>query len=523
MLASLTPFAAKIGHRNPGLVLLQNPDDLLFRKTIALHALVLVMGQSELQTGLSPWGKVRAPQSEPDAFKTRFSARDNSGRLYDSRTGLHRLYRYGHRKVAELCHAQSSERVEDRVEIKIPKIHYSVFERIQSGTDSYRPLGLPERYEVVADDGSIIPSTKYETLEQSRIRAEIQERAWDLVWWRRIINLSITTASTFLLLYPIFLYLPTISSEIPPLLFPLFDFLSVIGTLPLSSFWTNAYTRNPYLFVSTVAIIIALCAVGAKLKKRIEDRKRAAWGLASALGLARSTCDRSYLHQGITFRIRTSKLYQLLAKVLRLRIAPLGYAALSAFLSVYLIAATLNRVALLQEDGSGAFCTSTVASRNLRVGERVEVEFPIHQLCYSTGLVLEEDALYRFTFEEANPWSDGDIPTSMGGYRLADIPTARRPVILLAQLFKRNLSQPFFRVIMRIGVQTNNEQFVGDDLTSSPESNAGRSFFFQTLRAKRTGELFLYVNDVIISIPGYVDRFYRNNRGSAVVTVERRQ
>jgi hypothetical protein len=51
-------LAAQIGDRNAGLVLLQDPDDLLFRKTIALHALVLVLGQSELQTGLSPRGKV---------------------------------------------------------------------------------------------------------------------------------------------------------------------------------------------------------------------------------------------------------------------------------------------------------------------------------------------------------------------------------------------------------------------------------------------------------------------------------
>lgn len=386
-------------------------------------------------------------------------------------------------------------------EIKIPKIHYSVFERIQSGTDSYRPLGLPERYEVVADDGSIIPSTKYETPEQSRARAEYQERAWDLVWWRRIVNLSITTASAFLFLYPIFLYLPTISFETPPLLIPLFNLLSVIGTVPLISFWANAYANNPYIFGSTVAIIIALCAVGAKLKKRIEDEKRSAWGLAG------STYDRSYLHQGITFRIRTSKLYQLLAKVLRLWIAPSSYAALFAFLSVYLIAATLNRVALLQESGSGAFCQSAGPLRAVGVGVRVEVEFPIHQLCYSTELLLEEGVRYRFTFKEATPWFDGDIPTSMGGYRLADIPTARRPVILLAQLFKRNLSQPFFRVIMRIGARTNNEQLVGDDLSGSPESNAGQGFFFQTLRANRTGELFLYVNDVIISIPGYVDFF----------------
>jgi len=51
-------LATQIGDRNAGLVLLQNPDNLLFRKVVALHALVLVMGQNELQTGLSPWGKV---------------------------------------------------------------------------------------------------------------------------------------------------------------------------------------------------------------------------------------------------------------------------------------------------------------------------------------------------------------------------------------------------------------------------------------------------------------------------------
>jgi len=39
-------------------VLLQNPDDLLFRKATALHALVLVVGQSELQPGLSQRGNV---------------------------------------------------------------------------------------------------------------------------------------------------------------------------------------------------------------------------------------------------------------------------------------------------------------------------------------------------------------------------------------------------------------------------------------------------------------------------------
>ena len=53
-------LAAQIGDRHAGLMLLQDPDDLLFRKAAALHALVLVVGQNELQTGLNPRGKVTA-------------------------------------------------------------------------------------------------------------------------------------------------------------------------------------------------------------------------------------------------------------------------------------------------------------------------------------------------------------------------------------------------------------------------------------------------------------------------------
>jgi hypothetical protein len=61
-------LAAQIGDRNAGLMLLQDSDDLLFRKAATLHALVLVWGQNELQTGLSPWGKVISPLATNDLF-----------------------------------------------------------------------------------------------------------------------------------------------------------------------------------------------------------------------------------------------------------------------------------------------------------------------------------------------------------------------------------------------------------------------------------------------------------------------
>src|SRR4029077_11999699 len=49
--ASITDamLAAQIGDRNAGLMLLQNSDDLLFRKAAALHALVLVWARTNFK------------------------------------------------------------------------------------------------------------------------------------------------------------------------------------------------------------------------------------------------------------------------------------------------------------------------------------------------------------------------------------------------------------------------------------------------------------------------------------------
>ena len=41
------------------------------------------------------------------------------------------------------------------------------------------------------------------------------------------------------------------------------------------------------------------------------------------------------------------------------------------------------------------------------------------------------------------------------------------------------------------------------------------------LTADATGELFIYVNDAVLTFPGLTDVFYRNNSGTAKVTVKR--
>lgn len=50
--------AAKLRDGHASFVLLQYPDNLFVGETVALHSLVLSMGQSLLQNGLVQWGKV---------------------------------------------------------------------------------------------------------------------------------------------------------------------------------------------------------------------------------------------------------------------------------------------------------------------------------------------------------------------------------------------------------------------------------------------------------------------------------
>ncbi len=62
---------AKLRDGRASLVLLQNDDDLFVCETVALHSLVLSMGQSLLQNGLFQRGKVRGAENcETEAGET---------------------------------------------------------------------------------------------------------------------------------------------------------------------------------------------------------------------------------------------------------------------------------------------------------------------------------------------------------------------------------------------------------------------------------------------------------------------
>jgi uncharacterized protein (DUF2235 family) len=148
------------------------PDD-----SLAGVPLLWIMKRAE-EAGLV----FKVSPKQPDALLVAESSRDKDGRLYDSRAGLASYYRYGPRDIEALCMDQWNG-----VKISSPKIHESVFARMQSEATAYAPIGLPRDYVIAKDDGTIVPqgTAGYETPAEASTRYELQQLVWNVVWWRR--------------------------------------------------------------------------------------------------------------------------------------------------------------------------------------------------------------------------------------------------------------------------------------------------------------------------------------------------
>jgi hypothetical protein len=89
---------------------------------------------------------------------------------------------------------------------------------------------------------------------------------------------------------------------------------------------------------------------------------------------------------------------------------------------------------------------------------------------------------------------------------------------------RRTLTQPWFKPIARIG-STGNDEYPLDSVRRVGRDVLRRELVAE-LTARTTGELFLYVNDAVIGLPGIADSFYvgrwkaGRNVGTAKIKVE---
>jgi uncharacterized protein (DUF2235 family) len=485
------------------------------------------------------------PPAEPDAMALREAARDKDGRLYDSRSGVGGYYRYGPRKILDLCHMRFSKNPDDEVEIKIPKIHESALRRIREGAHVYAPVGFPAEYAVVNDKGMVLPPAEnpYESPKHAHARAKAQEEVWNLVWLRRVIYFATVLASLYLLLYPLVQSFPPAAEYATPLR-PVSDLIRFLGGFAPGALkpWLDAYARDPGHFLLAAAAVGVLILMGSMVGAKITDGMRGLW--RSDMPVAHGG-----LFHDLAYSLRTSRPYQWVLWALKRHIVPFGFAVLLIYLGVTLASHLLFNF----QDAAGLVCQErpveyqrdprhpnivTVKDYkrliHLKPGETMLAAgggsssepdpaalpvFRTSELCQSTGVWLERDGRYRIAFDSTDSFKDKDIEASEG-FTSNRAPTfGQRAAMFAALPLRREILEPWFRVVAQTGGKG------GEETPLDPEFTDNKVRINKEIKATRDGELFLFVNDAVIGIPGFNGYFYKffydNNKGSARVTIKR--
>jgi len=481
------------------------PDDAL-----AYIPLVWMLNEAR-RCGLKFKSETGDPPAYPDAFKSAVSQADKDGRIYNPRAGLGAYYRYGPRKLVQLCNYRYSKKEDDEVTIERPKIHESVFRRIRNHAHAYAPIGLPAVYDVVKADGDIVTPDQFkcETIDAARTRADAQEHVWNEIWKRRVVYFATVGATAWLLAFPL-ISGATRSDEFTSPIRWVSDIIRFVGAfLPgFASTWVDGYARAPFSFLLLAGLVAFFNLWGMRIASRIDDRMGAIW--------RKTPSAPSGLPDDFIYRLRSSRFYIALHEGLKRRWAP----AFFALLFVYIGLALVNRLLYNVQDVAGLTCTPSAESKGLARGETIAqpVEFNTSDLCKPTGIHLDGGGARYLVKVEPVPsetWYDAGIKVPFGGFSPTDQPTWNQRILLgLGVPLRRELTKDWFRIVLRYG------DVGGEEASLDPDP--ADSVIEATIKPTREGELFIFVNDSVLAIPGLYDLFYRSNKGAAKLTVKRK-
>jgi hypothetical protein len=198
---------------------------------------------------------------------------------------------------------------------------------------------------------------------------------------------------------------------------------------------------------------------------------------------------------------------------------------------VYLAASIANHLLYNIQDVGGFACKDHDTDPNLEAptplaspGPGVQKEdtyrvvvLHTRDFCLQTGILLAKRASYRITVEPTDPpepWNDTGVHVPFGGFSAKEPPIWYQRIFLTLGLpLRRELFKDWGRIALRYGRVGGEEAFLDPD----PDDPKIESPFKPT----RDGELFMFINDAVIGIPGLYGWLYRNNIGSAQVTVTR--
>lgn len=453
------------------------------------------------------------------------------GRMYDSRSGLSAYYRYAPRKVTSTA-----------------AIHESVYLRMSNGGDQYAPISLP---------APVATESEYEI-------------AWDTVWWRAIAYwLMVGLTGLLLSLGWTTLPWPKFDNYAVLAVRPLVDAIKVLVPSMLEG-WLEHFAESPAAVLALITGVAGAYVWGRFLKGRIRDRAAATWlrdktaknrqewfkqsrqrwnvgtrllltATIAAFVLATFRADKAWIIGTFACMVAALAILVLrrwydtkrwahlkspgaveapgwglsVARVLRTspaivaswafltnKVIPFAFAMALIAASAY----GLNRIGFEVLKLSGQVCSARGDAKPLGLNDEKIVSLRTSDPCSATGVLMEQSAKYEIELSRPEGWMDDDIPVPTTDGFESDAKPAPW-YLFLATPMKRDVGQNWFKPIAVIGAHFQTKEVLGQKT--------------QFVVDKRSGELFLFVNDATLGVPGIWDVFYRNNQGDASVVIRK--
>ena len=285
--------------------------------------------------------------------------------------------------------------------------------------------------------------------------------------------------------------------------------------------WLDAFRNSPGQFLAGALLVGVLMFAGGWMQGHIRDLMRGIWRTPGAPALPPA---------GIVYRLRSAGPYRAFFYLLKHWILPSIFAFLIFVLLVAAIATLVNRVSFAVFDLTGQVCVASQNPPAQPVTGSATAKFETKTLCSATGLSVERNKSYRITLVVTDPWEDGHkfdepdpekakgIETGPEGFGSEKMTSA----MWLGLPIRRLVASNWFATIIRIGNRGFGEIVLSYDRKEPPRCKCpATTSYTATFRARKSGELFIYVNDAVIGIPGYFDLFYKsNNKGKADVTLQ---
>jgi uncharacterized protein (DUF2235 family) len=465
---------------------------------------------------------------------------DPYDKLNDSRHGLSGYYRYRPRRLIDI-YSQSPyklklsddfrhivnllrNRADPEHEVKAelaspdfyvprppPKIHHSVLDRIGRGTDGYAPIVLTEKFSLVRSDDTLVSNATVEPDPQSR--ASRSEAVWNWVWARRVVYFLTVFASLFLAAMPLIeKWRPGRGpASLAEVVVPLVD---LVGAF-LPSFvkpWLDSFRNAPGRFLIGVVLVSVFMYAGGWLQGHIRDLMRRIWKTPS---------DPAVQPGGFVYKLRSAGPYRAFFYWLKHWVLPTIFAAIIFVVLAVIGFAIVNRILFAAWDLSGNVCKSSSPA---------SVAFETKSLCTATGLQVEKGKSYRVTLTVTDPWEDGHnfkepnpekargIETDPRGFGFEKMRWTMAPGLPIRRLLASN----WFATVLRIGNTGFGEVVPSWERNEAPPCPCpAKVTYTAKFKAKKSGELFVYVNDSVFGWPGYFDFFYTlNNKGAAQLTLQ---